>query len=75
MRITDGTTVFAEANGGGTTAAGANFACQAIVVPSAAATYKITCASTVAAGAIKADPTANSSAAHVATRITWVRLA
>jgi len=75
MRITDGTTVFAETGAAGFTTGGAGLALTTIVSPSAAATYKITCASTQAGGAIKADPTANSSGAHVATRISWVRLA
>src|SRR5215471_1224320 len=75
MRITDGTTVFAEANGAGSATAGANLACSTVVSPSAAATYKITVASNQAGGTIKADPVVNSSGAHVATRLSYVRIA
>jgi hypothetical protein len=73
-RLWDGTTSYAEASALGGAAIGVTLSVSAVVTLSAQ-TLKISVASTNAGGTIKADPTSNSSGAHVATRISYVRIA
>jgi hypothetical protein len=74
-RLTDGTNIIAEAPGVGAATPAGNVTIDAIRTVSAPATYKVQAASTAAGATLKADPTSNSSGAHIATRISWVRLA
>ena len=75
VRLTDGSTVFAEAEIGTPTTADYTIPLTAIVSPSATATYKIQAATTGGtAGTLKKAATSNSSG-NLATKISWMQLA